>query len=285
MEKIKIALQRKGRLNEKSLELLNEAGIEINNGGGRLISGSSNFPVEILYLRDDDIPATVQSGVADMGIVGQNIVNEKDANITFAEMLGFARCRLSLAVPKHIGYSGISWFNGKEIATSYPRILSSYLKENQLDARIVPISGSVEIATGIGLADAVFDIVSTGSTLISNGLKEAEVVMLSQAVVITNNDLSEGKKQTLGRLLFRIRAVKNAANNKYILLNAPEKAIHEICDVIPGMKSPTILPLAVPGWCSLHSVINENDFWNVTERLKELGAQGILVVPIEKMII
>jgi len=285
MEQLRVAIQKSGRLSEKSLELLEEAGISLPNGSRNLISQAQDFPLETLFLRDDDIPEYVQDAVADIGIVGQNVVMEKRARLDVIEMLGFARCRLSLAIPRDCNYPGIGWFNDKKIATSFPNILERYLSEQKIEAGIHEISGSVEIATGIGLADAIFDIVITGSTLVSNGLKEVETVMHSEAVLVVNNNLTEGKKALLDKLLFRIRAVKKSRNNKYILLNAPNYSLQEIISIIPGMKSPTIMPLAVEGWSSVHSVLNENEFWTVIDRLKELGAQGILVIPIEKMII
>ena len=285
MEKLKIAVQKSGRLSEKSLQLLSECGIQFEPGTHRLISLSQNFPVEILYLRDDDIPQYVDDGVADTGIVGENIIAEKGKSIIVAEKLGFAKCHMSLAMPKGIDYPGLNWFIGKRIATSYPRILQRFLNKHKLNSEIHEISGSVEIAPGIGLADAIFDIVSTGSTLISNGLKEVEVVLNSQAVLVEAPNLNEPKKRILDNLVFRIKAVQQAKNSKYILLNAPNDKLDKIISAIPGMKSPTIMPLALEGWSSLHSVVREDDFWDVIGKLKENGAQGILVIPIEKMII
>ncbi|MBN2520503.1 MAG: ATP phosphoribosyltransferase [Bacteroidales bacterium] len=285
MEKLKIAVQKSGRLSEKSLELILESGIKLNNGDKKLITQSSNFPVELLYLRDDDIPQSVEDGVADTGIVGLNEVKEKNKNVTVIKSLGFSKCRLSLAVPKSIQYQGLEYFNGKVIATSYPVILSKYLKENRINAEIHEISGSVEIAPGIGMSDAIFDIVSSGSTLISNGLKEVEVILESEAVIIANNNLSENKKQILNEILFRFQSVEKAKKNKYILLNAPNDKLDEIFRLVPGMKSPTVMSLAEEGWSSVHSVINEDDFWEIIGKLKEFGAQGILVIPIEKMIV
>ncbi len=285
MEKLKIAVQKSGRLSEKSIELIREAGIAITNGERKLISVSSNFPLEILYLRDDDIPQYVNDRVADIGIVGENILLEKPCDVEIVYRLGFARCRLSLAVPRTVDYTGPLWFNGKKIATTYPGILRNYLDRTGVDAEIHTISGSVEIAPGIGLADAIFDIVSTGSTLISNGLAEVEKVADSEAVVIATPGLSEVKKAILEKLIFRIKSVRTARSNKYILLNAPNKSLDQIISIIPGMKSPTVMPLAEEGWSSVHSVLNENEFWEVIDQLKDLGAQGILVVPIEKMII
>lgn len=284
MEKLKIAVQKSGRLSERSFQLLQECGIKISNGNRKLKTEARNFPVEILFLRDDDIPQYVEQGVADGGILGENEVLEKDKKVRTVEKLGFASCKLSLAIPKDEKYSGLSYFNGKKIATSYPRILAKFLKQKKIKAAIEEIGGSVEIATGIGLADAIFDIVSTGSTLLMNGLKEVEVLLKSEAVLISNKSLEKEKQQILDKLLFRIRAVISASENKYILLNAPQKSLSEICQVLPGMKSPTILPLAQKGWCSLHSVVKEDEFWDVIDQLKSLGAQGILVVPIEKMV-
>ena len=286
MEKLKIAIQKDGRLSEKSLQLIQESGIRHNQDSKRkLISIGENFPLEILYLRDDDIPQYVSDAVADIGIVGENEVMEKGKKVNVVERLGFARCRLSLAIPQSEQYTDISYFNGRKIATSYPVILQKFLIRNNLKAEVHEISGSVEIAPGIGLADAILDIVSTGSTLISNRLKEVEVVATSEAVVISSPKLSITKKKILDKLLFRFKAVRRAKNNKYILLNAPNKNLDKIVKLLPGMKSPTILPLYEKGWSSLHSVVNENDFWDTVEKLKKYGAQGILVVPIEKMIL
>jgi ATP phosphoribosyltransferase len=285
MNKIKIAIQKSGRLSEQSTELLKESGISLNNGDRRLIAVASNFPLEILYLRDDDIPQYVADNVADLGIVGENIIMEKAFAVHTVLKLGFGKCRLSLAIPRNEEYISSEYFNGKKIATSYPGILKKYLESNSLNAEIHEISGSVEIAPGIGLADAIFDIVSSGSTLISNGLKEVEVVAKSEAVMITNQNLSKGKIELLDKLLFRIRSVQTAKSNKYILLNAPNHNLKEIIKIIPGMKSPTVMPLAEPGWSSVHSVLKESEFWEIIDKLKGLGAQGILVIPIEKMII
>lgn len=283
--KLKIAIQKSGRLSEKSLELIQEAGIKLIQGKRKLISMAGNFPVEILYLRDDDIPQYVQDGVADIGIVGENEVLEKNKNVEIAERLGFAKCRVSLAIPQDIDYPGLTFFNGKRIATSYSGILSRYLEENNIRATIEEISGSVEIAPSIGLADAIFDIVSSGGTLVSNRLKEVEVLLQSEAVIIKTVDLEPEKANILDDLIFRIHAVQRSRSNKYILLNAPNENIDKITALLPGMKSPTVMPLATEGWSSLHSVVNENEFWEVIEKLKEYGAQGILVIPIEKMIL
>ena len=285
MNELKIAIQKSGRLSEKSLELISEAGISLNTADRKLITKSSNFPVEILFLRDDDIPQYVADGVADLGIVGENVIYEKKSPIRVVEKLNFARCRLSLAIPRAIEYNGLSYFNGKRIATSYPRILQNYLNENNINSEIHEISGSVEIAPGIGLADAIFDIVSSGSTLISNGLREVETVMLSEAVIIGNLNLSAEKNIILEKLLFRIRSVQKANIHKYVVLNAPVEKIELITSVIPGIKSPTVVPLARDGWVSIDSVIMESHFWNVIDQLHECGAQGILVIPIEKMIV
>jgi ATP phosphoribosyltransferase len=285
MSKLKIAIQKSGRLSEKSLKLLEECGIKISNGDRKLKAEAKNFPVEILFLRDDDIPQYVEQGVADIGILGENEVWEKDKNVLAVEKLGFAGCKLSLAIPKDENFTGINYFKNKKIATSYPKILQKFFNEKGIKVSIEEIGGSVEIATGIGLADAIFDIVSTGSTLLMNGLKEVEVVTKSEAVLISNASLSQEKQAILDRLLFRIKAVKSASENKYILLNAPNSAIEDICKALPGMKSPTILPLAEEGWSSLHSVVKEDEFWDVIDKLKAFGAEGILVVPIEKMVV
>ena len=285
MEKLKIAVQKSGRLSEKSIQLLQECNIKLTNGNRKLISVSSNFPIEILYLRDDDIPQYINDRVADIGIVGENEMLEKDYPLTIYQRLGFAKCRLSLAIPKTENYQSINYFQNKKIATSYPSILKTFLKENNINAEIHQISGSVEISPSIGLADAIFDIVSSGSTLISNGLKEVEKVINSEAVIIGNKNLESQKAKILEDLLFRIRAIQTANSNKYILLNAPKNKLNEIIEVIPGMKSPTIMPLAEDDWYSLHSVVNEDKFWEIIDKLKNAGAQGILVVPIEKMIL
>ncbi|HEY4786521.1 MAG TPA: ATP phosphoribosyltransferase [Bacteroidales bacterium] len=285
MDQLRIAIQKSGRLSEKSLELISEAGISFNNSDRKLITKSSNFPVELLFLRDDDIPQYVADGVADIGIVGENVISEKNSKVKLVEKLGFAKCRLSIAIPKSVDYKDSSYLNGKKIATSYPNILGTFLKNNNIQAEIHEISGSVEIAPGIGLADAIFDIVSSGSTLISNGLREVEIVMYSEAVIIGNQNLSGEKQKILDKLLFRTRSVQTASRNKYVVLNAPSASIEKIVKVIPGMKSPTVVPLAQEGWVSVHSVIKESDFWEIIDKLQECGAQGILVIPIEKMIV
>lgn len=283
--KLKIAIQKSGRLNEDSIRLLKEAGIEFNNGLNKLKAEAYNFPLEVFFLRDDDIPQYVEDGIADIGIVGENVLIEKNKKVSIVDKLGFGKCRLSIAIPKNEKYKSIQDLEGKRIATSYSVILSKFLKKNKINAEIHEISGSVEIAPSIGLANAICDLVSSGSTLFTNGLKETEVILKSEAVLVSNNTLSKSKKDILEKLIFRINAVKKAKNNKYILLNAPNKNLDAICKILPGMKSPTILPLADKGWSSVHSVVNENEFWDIIEKLKAKGAQGILVVPIEKMIL
>jgi ATP phosphoribosyltransferase len=283
--KLKLAIQKSGRLHDDSIKLLKECGIDISNGVNKLKAEAANFPIEVFFLRDDDIPQYVEDGVADIGFVGENVVFEKQKKLEITEKLGFGKCRLSIAVQRNEQYNGIQFLEGKKIATSYPVIVANFLKSNNVNAEIHEISGSVEIAPGIGLADAICDLVSSGSTLFMNGLKEAEVILQSQAVLIKNNDIDDAKTKLLARLLFRIQSVKKAKNNKYILLNAPNDKLQEIIGLLPGMKSPTVLPLAEKGWSSVHSVLNENDFWDIIEQLKAAGAQGILVVPIEKMIV
>lgn len=285
MEKLKIAIQKSGRLSEKSMKLFEECGISQNNGKRKLVATSPDFPVEWLFLRDDDIPQYVYDGVADIGIVGENEVAEKGYDVKIVEKLGFSRCKLSLAVPKEYDYSGINWFDGKRVATSYPRILENYFSENGIKADIHQISGSVEISPAIGLADGIFDIVSSGSTLISNGLKEVQTVMKSEAVLIGKEGLSKEKQEILEKLLFRVHATQKSRKNKYVVLNAPNDRLEEIVELIPGMKSPTVMSLADEGWSSVHSVLNEDEFWEVIDALKSKGAQGILVIPIEKMIV
>lgn len=281
---LRIAIQTKGRLNEESIMLLEETGIKLIEGKRRLISSAKNFPLEVLYLRDDDIPQCVADGVADVGIVGKNEMDEQKKDVEVVKSLGFSKCRLSLAIPKDIEYQGLSWFNGKKIATSYPSILKDFLAENNIQSDIHFIAGSVEIAPGIGLADAIFDIVSSGSTLVSNRLKEVQVVMKSEAVMIADPKISKEKQAILDELIFRIESVENGKGKKYILLNAPNEKLEQIIKVLPGMTSPTLMPLAKPGWSSLHSVIAECEFWEVIGNLKRNGAEGILVLPIEKMI-
>lgn len=282
---LRIAIQKSGRLQEDSLKLLKESGLQFSNGRDQLKAQVRNLPIELLFLRDDDIPQYIEDRVADLGIVGENVWIEKQKQNQLIKRLDFSRCRLSIAVPRAEDYTGVSWLQGKNIATSYPTIVKQFLQKHKVQAGIHEISGSVEIAPGIGLADAICDIVSTGSTLLSNGLKEVEVVMQSEAVLIATPELESGKQAILEQLLFRIQAVQLAKNNKYILLNCPNEAIPKITSVIPGMKSPTILPLGREGWSSLHSVVDENDFWEKIGQLKSFGAEGILVIPIEKMIL
>ena len=282
---IRIAVQSKGRLFEDTMSLLSEAGIKVNTSRRTLLVQSSNFPIEVLYLRDDDIPQSVATGVADLGIVGQNEYEERHEDVEIVRPLGFSRCRLSLAIPKNIPYPGLKWFEGKKIATSYPGILRRFMQKNHIAADVHVITGSVEISPGIGLADAIFDIVSSGSTLVSNNLVEVETVMQSEALLIANPKLSEEKREILDELLFRIEAVKQAEDKKYVLMNVPTDKVEEIVAVLPGAKSPTVMPLATEGWSSLHTVIEEKRFWEIIRQLKELGAQGILVVSIEKMIV
>lgn len=282
--KLKIAIQKSGRLSEGSAEILRKCGVSFNNGLGKLKSEADNFPLEIFFLRDDDIPEYVADGVADIGIVGENVVRETGRQVDVLETLGFGRCRLSLAVPKAVDYPGIEWFEGKRIATSYPAILGEYLAAKSVTADVHGISGSVEIAPSIGLAEAVCDLVSSGSTLFTNGLREVETVLASEAVLIARKGLDPSQRATLEKLLFRLKAVKAAKDNKYILLNAPDDKLETIISIIPGMKSPTVMPLAKAGWSSVHSVIDMNDFWNVVERLKDEGAEGILVLSIDQMI-
>ncbi len=281
-----MAVQKSGRLSEHTLKLLKDSGIVFQDGRSpKLKSTALNFPIQILFLRDDDIPEYVSDGVADVGIVGENIYMEKEQPVLVVEKLGFAKCRLSIAIPKHKEYRTIKDLDGLNIATAYPAILTKYLKKNGVKANLHRISGSAEITPSIGLSDAIFDIVSSGSTLMSNGLKEVETVIHSEAILIANQKLNGDKKIVLDKLVFRFRAVNKAKNYKYILLNTPNESIGEICKVLPGMKSPTIMPLALEGWSSLHTVIQEDEFWEIIESLKKFGAQGILVTPIEKMII
>ena len=294
---LRIAVQSKGRLFDDTMNLLNEADIKVSASKRTLLVQSSNFPLEVLYLRDDDIPQSVASGVADIGVVGENEYVERlragesedsgmrgeDADIV--SRLGFSRCRLSLAIPKDIDYPGVAWFNGKKIATSYPVILKQYLDKHHIEAEIHVITGSVEISPGIGLADGIFDIVSSGSTLVSNNLREVEVVMQSEALLIGNKQLSAEKRQILEQMLFRFKAVKDAEDKKYVRMNAPKARLQEIINVLPGLKSPTIIPLADETWCSVHTVLDQKQFWEIIGKLKEMGAQGILVTPIEKMIL
>jgi len=282
---LRIAIQKSGRLYEDSVQLLKECGIDLRNVKDRLRTVSENFPIEVFFLRDDDIPEYVEDGVADIGIVGQNVLAEKDRKVDTVEALGFGKCRLSIAIPKAIEYTGIQSLEGKRIATSYPHLVRSFLAENKVNASIHEISGSVEIAPGIGLSDVIVDLVSSGGTLFMNGLKEAEIILESQAVLVARKNLDEEKNAILDKLLFRIRAVKKAKKSKYVLMNAPNEQLDNIISLLPGMRSPTILPLAKEGWSSVHSVLSEDKFWEIIEKLKAAGAEGILVVPIEKMIL
>ena len=284
MVKLKVAIQKSGRLNEDSLELLKECGISINNGKEQLMAQASNFPLEVLYLRNSDIPHYVEDGVVDVAIIGENTIIEKRANVLKLLDLGFSGCRVSIAIPKSEVFTGLEWLQGKKIATSYPNTLNDFLQQNDIQAEAHVITGSVEIAPGIGLADAICDIVSSGSTLFKNGLTEVYTLFKSTAVLVANPNLDEGKRMLLEQLMFRIKAVLAAQCNKYILLNAPEDKLEEICRVLPGVKSPTVMPLRMKGWYSLHSVVNENRFWESIGALRAAGAEGILVVPIEKMI-
>lgn len=281
---LRIAVQSKGRLYEDTISLFQEAGIKISSSKRTLLVQSPNFPIEILFLRDDDIPQTVANGVADLGVVGENEFLERDEDALIIKRLGFSKCRLSLAIPKSETYNGIEWFNGKKIATSYPGILSKFMKDKGVDVDMHVITGSVEIAPGIGLADGICDIVSSGSTLISNNLKEVEVVIKSEALLIGNKNLSEEKREILDELIFRIDAVKAAEDKKYVLMNAPTSKVKDIIEVLPGIKSPTVMPLATEGWSSIHTVLDEKCFWQIIGKLKSLGAEGLLVLPIEKMI-
>lgn len=282
---LRIAVQAKGRLYDETMLLLSETGIKLESGKRLLLLPSKNFPLEVLFLRDDDIPQSVADGAADVGIVGENEYAEKKKKAIITKRLGFSKCRLSLAIPKEIDYKDISWFNGKVIATSYPEILNDFMKEKNVTADIHIITGSVEIAPSIGLADAIFDIVSSGSTLVTNHLKEVEVLMKSEALLISNPNLTSEKQAILDELLFRIESVQMAEDKKYVLMNVPTENIDKIIEVLPGMKSPTIMPLAKEGWNSLHAVIDEKRFWDIIGKLKALGAEGILVIPIEKMIL
>ena len=282
---LRIAVQSKGRLYEDTMNLLKEADIKVSESKRTLLVQSTNFPLEVLFLRDDDIPQSVASGVADIGVVGENEFEERQEDAHIIRPLGFSKCRLSLAIPKTIDYTGISWFNGKKIATSYPGILRRFMNKNNIKADIHVITGSVEISPGIGLADAIFDIVSSGSTLVHNNLKEVEVVMKSEAVLIGNWKMDDEKRKILNELLFRFEAVQIARDKKYVMMNAPKDKVADITKVLPGIKSPTIMPLSDPEWCAIHTVLDEARFWEIIGKLKELGAQGILVSPIEKMIL
>ncbi len=283
--RLRIAIQKSGRLYDDSLQLLKDCGIDLKNGINKLKTEADNFPLEVFFLRDDDIPQYVEDAVADIGIVGENIIYEKNKRVTVSEKLGFGKCRLSVAIGRNESYKDFNFLNDKKIATTYPILVDRFLKEKKIRAEIHEISGSVEIAPGIGLADAIVDLVSSGSTLFMNGLREVETILHSEAVLIQHPELGVRQQQILEKLLFRIRSVHKARHTKYILLNAPNEKLNEIISLLPGMKSPTVIPLAEPGWSSVHSVVNENDFWEIIEKLKQAGAQGILVVPIEKMIL
>ena len=283
--RLRIAIQKSGRLYDDSLQLLKDCGIDLKNGINKLKTEADNFPMEVFFLRDDDIPQYVEDAVADIGIVGENIIYEKNKKVIVSEKLGFGKCRLSVAVGRNESYKDFNFLQNKKIATTYPVLVDRFLKEKNIQAEIHEISGSVEIAPGIGLADAIVDLVSSGSTLFMNGLREVETILHSEAVLIRHPELGAGQQQILEKLLFRIRSVHKARHTKYILLNAPNDKLKEIISLLPGMKSPTVLPLAEPGWSSVHSVVNEDDFWEIIEKLKQAGAQGILVVPIEKMIL
>lgn len=282
---LRIAVQSKGRLFDDTMNLLAEADIKVSSGRRTLLVQSQNFPLEVLYLRDDDIPQSVASGVADLGVVGENEFVERGEDADIIARLGFSKCRLSLAIPKDIDYPGLSWFNGRKIATSYPNILRQFMDQHGIHADIHVITGSVEISPGIGLADGIFDIVSSGSTLVSNNLSEVEVVMRSEALLIGNKQMESAKREVLEQMLFRFKAVKNAEDKKYVRMNAPKARLQEIISVLPGLKSPTIIPLADDEWCSVHTVLDQKRFWEIIGKLKEMGAQGILVTPIEKMIL
>ena len=282
---LRIAVQSKGRLFDDTMNLLAEADIKVSASKRTLLVQSSNFPLEVLYLRDDDIPQSVASGVADLGVVGENEFVERGEDADIISRLGFSKCRLSLAIPKDIDYPGLEWFNGKKIATSYPGILRHFMEKHGINTEIHVITGSVEISPGIGLADGIFDIVSSGSTLVSNNLREVEIVMQSEALLIANKEMDAEKKATLQEMLFRFEAVRSAEDKKYVRMNAPKARLQEIIDVLPGLKSPTIIPLADDDWCSVHTVLDQKRFWEIIGKLKEMGAQGILVTPIEKMIL
>ena len=282
---LRIAVQSKGRLFDDTMNLLSEADIKVSSSKRTLLVQSSNFPLEVLYLRDDDIPQSVASGVADIGVVGENEFCERDEDAEIVSRLGFSKCRLSLAIPKEANYQGLEWFNGKKIATSYPNILRHHMEKNGIHTEIHVITGSVEISPGIGLADGIFDIVSSGSTLVSNNLREVEVIMQSEALLIGTKGMSNDKKEILKEMLFRFEAVRSAEDKKYVRMNAPKAHLQEIINVLPGLKSPTIIPLADVDWCSVHTVLDQKRFWEIIGKLKEMGAQGILVTPIEKMIL
>ena len=282
---LRIAVQSKGRLFDDTMNLLAEADIKVSASKRTLLVQSSNFPLEVLYLRDDDIPQSVASGVADLGVVGENEFVERGEDADIISRLGFSKCRLSLAIPKDIDYPGLEWFNGKKIATSYPGILRHFMEKHDINTEIHVITGSVEISPGIGLADGIFDIVSSGSTLVSNNLREVEIVMQSEALLIANKEMDAEKKATLQEMLFRFEAVRSAEDKKYVRMNAPKARLQNIINVLPGLKSPTVIPLADDEWCSVHTVLDQKRFWEIIGKLKEMGAQGILVTPIEKMIL
>lgn len=282
---LRIAVQSKGRLFDDTMNLLAEADIKVSASKRTLLVQSSNFPLEVLYLRDDDIPQSVASGVADLGVVGENEFVERGEDADIISRLGFSKCRLSLAIPKDIDYPGLEWFNGKKIATSYPGILRHFMEKHGINTEIHVITGSVEISPGIGLADGIFDIVSSGSTLVSNNLREVEIVMQSEALLIANKEMDAEKKATLQEMLFRFEAVRSAEDKKYVRMNAPKARLQNIINVLPGLKSPTVIPLADDEWCSVHTVLDQKRFWEIIGKLKEMGAQGILVTPIEKMIL
>jgi len=285
MSILKIAVQKSGRLNKDSLQLLKDCGISISNGKDQLKAKSSNFPLEVLYLRNSDIPQYIEDGVADIAILGGNTVIEKKKEVNVIENLGFSKCRVSMAIPKDVNYTGVDWFNGKKLATSYPSTLQDFLDENGLEAEIHKISGSVEIAPNIGLADAICDIVESGSTLFKNGLKEVTTILRSEAVLVANKNLNAEKQEILDKLTFRLQAVLKGKKSKYILLNVPNDKIDAVTKILPVMKSPTIMPLAEEGWSSLHTVIEENKFWEVIDELKKAGAEGLLIMPIEKIVL
>ena len=282
---LRIAVQSKGRLFDDTMNLLAEADIKVSASKRTLLVQSSNFPLEVLYLRDDDIPQSVASGVADLGVVGENEFVERGEDADIISRLGFSKCRLSLAIPKDIDYPGLEWFNGKKIATSYPGILRHFMEKHGINTEIHVITGSVEISPGIGLADGIFDIVSSGSTLVSNNLREVEIVMQSEALLIGNKEMDAEKQATLQEMLFRFEAVRSAEDKKYVRMNAPKARLQDIINVLPGLKSPTVIPLADEEWCSVHTVLDQKRFWEIIGKLKEMGAQGILVTPIEKMIL
>ncbi|WP_299109604.1 ATP phosphoribosyltransferase [uncultured Tenacibaculum sp.] len=285
MSKLKIAIQKSGRLNQDSLQILKECGVSIDNGKDQLKASASNFPLEVFYLRNGDIPQYLNDGVVDVAIIGENLLIEKGEGIEFVEKLGFSKCKVSLAIPKNENYNGIGYFQNKKIATSYPETVKSFLQQNNIDAQLHIINGSVEIAPNIGLADGICDIVSSGSTLFKNNLKEVEVLLKSEAVLAVSPQIKSEQKEILDKLQFRIQSVLKGRNSKYVLLNAPNNKLEKIIDILPGMRSPTVLPLAEEGWSSVHSVLNKNEFWEVIDELKNNGAEGILVCPIEKMVV